>query len=162
MMKTLRKLSQTIGCTPAEGRVALFLAATFLLGIGIKLYRGAADPASAFDYAALDAEFALLVDAGARSDSLAAARKAGMADSARSERPARAGKKEVPRGSIEINAALKSDFMRLPGIGETTAERIIEYRSVHGPFTTLEELMNVKGIGKKKFERIAPSCIIRK
>ena len=52
--------------------------------------------------------------------------------------------------------------MALPGVGETTAERILEYRHEHGRFSSLEDLLNVKGIGKKKLERIAPCCTIGK
>ena len=43
--------------------------------------------------------------------------------------------------------------MELDGIGETLASRIIEYREQHGGFDSVEELMEVKGIGEKRFER---------
>src|SRR3972149_181313 len=54
---------------------------------------------------------------------------------------------------ININNAFAVDLMKLPGIGEITADRIIEYREKTGGFKKIDELMNVKGIGKKKFEK---------
>jgi len=51
---------------------------------------------------------------------------------------------------ISINLANKSDLCQIPGVGEKTAEKIILYRTKH-PFRSLSELMNIKGIGPKKF-----------
>jgi competence protein ComEA len=53
-----------------------------------------------------------------------------------------------------INLATKIELQNLPGIGAAYAERIIEYRTSHGNFQTVEEIMNVKGIGEKVFEKI--------
>lgn len=55
---------------------------------------------------------------------------------------------------ININTASKQELMGLPGIGAVLAQRIIEHREAHGPFKAIEEIMNVKGIGPKTFERI--------
>ena len=55
---------------------------------------------------------------------------------------------------IDINTAGKEEFMALPGIGEVLAERILAYRNEVGRFQLPEELMNVDGIGKKRFEDI--------
>ena len=55
---------------------------------------------------------------------------------------------------IHINQAGKEEFMALPGIGEVLAQRIVDYREENGPFSTVEGLMNVEGIGKKRMEEM--------
>ncbi len=56
-------------------------------------------------------------------------------------------------GKININNASKEQLMTLKGVGEEIAGRIIEYRKAQ-PFKTIEDLMNVKGIGQKRFEKL--------
>ncbi len=56
--------------------------------------------------------------------------------------------------SININSFKIDELRRLPGVGPKLAERILEYRKRHGSFKSKEELMRVKGIGEKKFEKI--------
>jgi len=56
-------------------------------------------------------------------------------------------------GAININTATKEELMTLKGVGEATAENIIEYRKAN-KFKTIEDIKNVKGIGDKKFEAI--------
>jgi competence protein ComEA len=55
-------------------------------------------------------------------------------------------------GKVNINTAGTDELNRLPGIGPVLADRIVEYREEHGPFTSLESLKNVPGIGEKKFK----------
>lgn len=57
-------------------------------------------------------------------------------------------------GLLDLNRATEQDLDTLPGIGPQLAERIMEYRRSVGAFHSSEELRAVKGIGKKKFERI--------
>ena len=62
--------------------------------------------------------------------------------------------KESSKGKININKASKEELDTLPGIGESTAEKIINYRKEHKSFKSIEELKEVKGIGDAKFEEI--------
>lgn len=52
---------------------------------------------------------------------------------------------------IDLNTATAADLERLPGVGAATAARILEYRKKNGSFTRIEDLMNIQGIGEKKF-----------
>jgi competence protein ComEA len=51
--------------------------------------------------------------------------------------------------ALDINTASQEEFVKIKGIGEKKAERIIAYRKEHGKFSSIDELKNVKGIGNK-------------
>ncbi len=55
-------------------------------------------------------------------------------------------------GKININTAPAEALMKLEGVGEAYAARIVEYREKNGPFEKIEDIMKVKGIGEKTFE----------
>ena len=57
-------------------------------------------------------------------------------------------------GLLNINTAVKEDFMALPGIGESKAAVIIQYRQDHGSFESIEELMEIPGIKEGVFNKI--------
>ena len=67
--------------------------------------------------------------------------------------PAGATSKEASKeGKVNINTATVEELKTLKGVGEKKAEAIIEYRKKNGSFKTKEDLMKVRGIGKKLFE----------
>ena len=51
---------------------------------------------------------------------------------------------------LNLNTASREELTALPGIGEELAGRIVEYRTANGPFETVEDLINVSGIGQGK------------
>lgn len=55
---------------------------------------------------------------------------------------------------VNINTATREELQKLSGIGATMAERIIEYRETQGYFISIEDIMNVEGIGEGKFDKI--------
>ena len=66
-------------------------------------------------------------------------------------------KLKVPgKGTVNINSAGLDELQRLPGIGPAYAQRILDYRTEHGRFTSVEQLDNVKGIGPKTLEKLRP------
>ena len=73
-----------------------------------------------------------------------------------SDHPSPAAPKRFHKGLLDLNRATEKDFDALPGIGPRLAERIMAYRQSVRAFHSLDELRAVKGIGKKKFERIRP------
>jgi competence protein ComEA len=58
--------------------------------------------------------------------------------------------------TLNLNTATVSQLEALPGIGPSTAERIVEYRQKSGGFKKVEDLMNVQGIGEKSFLKLKP------
>lgn len=66
-----------------------------------------------------------------------------------------------PRAAkISINKASAANLETIPGIGPSTAQHIVADRAQHGKFKRLEDLMRVKGIGKKKFEKIKSHIVL--
>lgn len=72
-----------------------------------------------------------------------------------SEKPGRAGPCET---AININAAGVDELEGLPGIGRVLAQRIIDYRSEHGPFSSVDELEEVDRIGPATVDKIR-NCV---
>ncbi len=64
-----------------------------------------------------------------------------------------------PPARLNVNTATDYELAMLPGIGPVTARAIIDWRTEHGPFRSLEELKEVKGIGPKTIEGIRPQAM---
>ena len=130
-----QRFNEWLALTNTERKVILFLTGTMLAGLGLRLYRETFPDGPQFDYRSSDSTFAVL--SAAPEDSSAE-------DQGNSS------------GRVNLNTATKGQLMQLPGIGETTAERILIYRDEQGRFTSVDELTKVKGISKKKLERLRP------
>lgn len=60
----------------------------------------------------------------------------------------------VATARVNINTAGATELQTLPGIGKVTAEQIVQHRLEHGKFSSLEDLVQVKGVGPKTLEKI--------
>ena len=65
-----------------------------------------------------------------------------------------AAAKAAPAGKLNVNTATAQQFATLPGVGEKLATRIVDYRQKSGGFKSVNELMNVQGIGEKNFAKL--------
>lgn len=63
-----------------------------------------------------------------------------------------AGAAPAESGTVSLNSASASELTALPGVGEATAAAIVAHREANGPFTSVEQLTDVRGIGPAKFE----------
>ncbi len=158
-----KNLSKKIGFTDTEIKVLLFLAICFLAGFVIKIVKDASSPEyKVFDYSKQDSLFSFYTKNAEKNLEIEKQKKEKNPVDYKQEvldfNPQNFKKKEVTaplvEKSININKADKETLIRLPGIGEKTAQNIIDLRSKTGGFKTLDELMNVKGIGTAKFNKI--------
>lgn len=63
---------------------------------------------------------------------------------------------------VNINTATAQELTTLPGIGQAKAEAIIQYREANGPFKSVEQLTEVKGIGDKILEKLKDEATVDK
>jgi competence protein ComEA len=68
----------------------------------------------------------------------------------------------APSKIVDLNKANAGDLASVPGIGPKIADRILDYRNKNGKFKSKEEIMNVKGIGQKKYEKIKNYITVEK
>ncbi len=152
-MNLIEKIQKSIGFTPNEIKVVFFLVTIFITGSGIKIYKTTfLTSEQVFNYADADAAFIQKSEFSSSNMNI-------LSDSVSSQTKALQKKKLSSTQRININIASKSEIMKLPGTGEVIAERIIAYRENVKLFKTAEDLLNVKGIGKKKLEQIKPYLI---
>ncbi|HSC24515.1 MAG TPA: helix-hairpin-helix domain-containing protein [Casimicrobiaceae bacterium] len=62
--------------------------------------------------------------------------------------------------ALNLNTATKDELVALSGIGPAKAQAIIDYRTQHGGFKSVDELKDVKGIGARRFEKLKPELTV--
>ncbi len=130
------------GLTRQEQRITLFLLTTFAIGCMVLWWRQQR-PAPPVD-AKVVRDFA--------QRSVPAPEESAQASMI--DPPPSPVKKPASGGPVDLNSATVHDLMELPGIGAVMAQRIVDHRSAHGRFAKPEDLMQVKGIGKKTYEKL--------
>jgi competence protein ComEA len=185
-MRWLYRLQHRLSLTGAECAALLVAVGALVAGLAVRQIQAHRAPPAAALYAEADERFAALdraaTDSGGadalaavpllavpapgepalRLDEAAPAPGAGGGTAPTgpvADAPRRAGRGREARpapGSIDLNTAGPAELERLPRIGPALAARIVEYRRQHGPFRRVEELENVRGIGPRIREQIAP------
>jgi competence ComEA-like helix-hairpin-helix protein len=137
-----------LGFTPAESKVAVGLAVIVLLFSLIAVYQRLVRPAPHYS-------FHTYVVGSSENTELPGPESSGPQLSEVSSQQAVA-----VQGLLNINTADYADLVRLPGIGPVLAGRIMAYRDRHGPFTVVDSLIHVSGIGAVKLEKIRLLVIV--
>lgn len=160
----MNRLLKNIYFTKNETKVILFLIIVLLAGFSVKYYKMVAGNKSvSFDFTKSDEEFKsksnLAYNKKFSPDRINNNSEESLSEMLLSpEDSLKTGngfsQQDIGQKSININTAGKGELVEIPGVGEATAEKIIFYRESKKGFKKIEEIMNVKGIGKKKFEKM--------
>ncbi|MCU1240482.1 MAG: competence protein ComEA [Candidatus Acidoferrum typicum] len=70
--------------------------------------------------------------------------------------------KKPPPKPVNINAANSEELQQVPGIGPATAEKILQMRKSYGSFKSVDDLLSIKGIGKKRLEKMRKYLTVTK
>jgi comEA protein len=147
-LRITRRIQTRLGLTRSEAGVILFLTFGLIIGGAAKMLK--LDKASAgFDFAQSDSCFQA---ASSKIDSIIAVEE----DTLKTATIARSNSKPTVEFPVDLNRASLVELTALPGVGKTTAQSIIDFRNSNLRFTTIRDLLKVKGIGPRKFEKIKP------
>lgn len=157
----IEKISKKIGFTLTEIKVILFLIAVFIVGyIYSEFFKNEIETEYIkYDYSEQDSLFNHYSNTSPKeSDDLTSKNHLDIKREVLELSSTDFSRKEelppLTEKSININRAGIEELERLPGIGEITARKIIALRNKRGQFGRLEELLDVKGIGEVKFNKI--------
>ncbi len=160
----IKYLSTKTGFTATEIKVIIFLALMFILGAGYKYFKSAEQKdfskKEKFDYSDQDKLFFNSKYENPDSvknfskDKNLVDSKHKVLDFNNSNFKKITKNSPLKEKSINLNSANLEQLVLLPGIGEKTAKKIIEFRQNNGKFSSVNQLLKVKGIGKLKLNKI--------
>jgi competence protein ComEA len=164
-MHRLYAVQQRLAITSAEASALLFVSAVLLLGLGVRHLQSQSVAFEADYYTELNEAFAertesLRASASPPPEKENAEAQVQAVPVATEARPVsrRAAASEPVR--MNLNTASEQTLQRLPGVGPAIAARIADYRNAYGGFREPREVMRVKGIGPKTFEKMAPYLFV--
>ena len=163
----IRNIGYRLQLTKNEQSVLLFLAGMLLTGsaiIGFDFIVGTvtSEPRR-YDYGSLDYEFQerLARDSTSKINTSGLTAAPSVSVDRNTATTNQRGKKTPPTQPINLNTATATALTQLPGVGPSTAEKIIQYRTEHGKFKKIEDIKKVKSIGDKKFEKFKAFITVR-
>ncbi|HHE54330.1 MAG TPA: helix-hairpin-helix domain-containing protein [Caldithrix abyssi] len=139
--------------TKSERRALLLVAFILAISAAIQWSGPGTHAPKVFDYTLQDSLFKVL-----SADTLQPVAKTSLIQETKTTKKSKKKSKSeiLAPHSVDINHADAKTLIKLPRIGPKTAQAIIDYRTEHGPFNSIEELDNVKGIGPKTIEKLRP------
>lgn len=171
MKKFIEYISLKSGLTKTEINTVIFVFVTFIIGLIAKSFKEnqTVEREKKFNYSTYDSLFNQInieYEKGLISKKNNEKRvdsQVELSDFSTNKKDSKKNKStQLELQSIDINNANESVLIKLPGIGQSIAKRIIILREKKGRFNKLNELMEVKGIGSKKFEKIKEYLYIEK
>lgn len=76
-------------------------------------------------------------------------------------RPALPAAGQAGEHRLDLNRATVEDLEQLPGLGPVLAQRVVDHRTAIGSFSSVDDLLDVKGIGRKKMDRVRPLVMVK-
>lgn len=153
-MRLKHKIQHYLAITDSELKFLIGLSGIFLLGVSIKFVQQHSVPDYSERYAIIDSLMTAAEERQLASDNTDAlspdSTRASVTSPAAPDMPT-----AQSRGLINLNTATANDLQSLPGIGPAIAGRIVDYRNRYGRFQRKADLMNVKGIGPRTYEKLS-------
>ena len=142
--------------TPSEKRTILIISGILILAGLFYVFQSYSEKPAIIDYSKSDSVFSRLTHKPPPVEKSIYNNTEGIANTSGNTNENPKPDVKIGIGSIDINRANEKELEKLPRIGPAMANRIIEYRNTKGPFKSIDELTNVKGIGKKTLNLIKP------
>jgi competence protein ComEA len=171
LKKFIEYISLRTGLTKTEINTVIFVLVTFLIGLVAKNFKEKKNVKTEekFNYSTYDSLFNTInLDyekrlVSEKNNEKRVDSQAELSDFSTNKKDSKKNKSsQLELNSIDINTADESVLIELPGVGESIAKRIIMLRKQRGRFNKLNELVDVKGIGSKKFDKIKEYLYIEK